>query len=137
MFILCGAARIAYIRRTRRAFDEACDFAAAVKAAIRYSALPLDGIARLCDGERYSFFKNRGGSIVFEANTDAKLKNCTDRFISCLGTTDFEGQLDLCDDYIFKLDSMRRRLYDESGAGERVCAAVSALCVLCSVLLML
>ena len=127
--------RAAAIRRDAKAFDEFCAFCRSVKTGLRYSLSSYDELAAVCGREGYEYIKNGETGLAADSRVNETLRSAFSSFVSKIGTTDCEGQLDICDEFLERLDGLRPAFKDESAKKLKVCTVLSLTIALCCVLL--
>lgn len=133
-FILLGVNRVKNIKRSTLALYEAVQFIILTKNNIRFSSMDYEGLVESGKKENYSYLEFNEGVFLCSSASE-KAKREFNSFVSKIGTTDEEGQLMLCDEYIEKF----KILYNENLKSEKgkisVSTAISVLSVVCVFLL--
>ncbi len=134
VFVLLGVNRIINIKRNTSALYEAVRFISSVKNNIRFLSMDYVGLIENAIKENYSYI-SFGENIRISDCVGEKIQKEFLGFVEKIGTTDEEGQLILCDEYIERF----REFYKESASKEKakvnVVGAISALCVVCVLVL--
>lgn len=134
VFVLLGVNRIVNIKKTTLALYEAVKFISSVKNNIRFLSMDYVTIIENAIKENYSY-------ITFEEQISIsdcvgeKIKGEFLSFVSKIGTTDEDGQLSLCDEYIERFKDFYKESASKEKAKVNVVGAISALCVVCVLVL--
>lgn len=137
----CGAffclwlMRVAALKRDAKAFDELCSFCRSVKNGLRYRLSRYDELAAVCEREGYQYIKNGDSGLCADSRLSEVLRSAFSGFVSKLGTTDCEGQLDICDEFLARLEDLRPAFKDESAKKLKLCTVLNLTLALCCVLL--
>jgi hypothetical protein len=134
VFVLLGINRIINIKRNTRALYEAVKFINLVKNNIRFLSMDYVSLIENAKKENYLYI-HFGETISITESVGEKIQKEFSGFVERIGTTDEEGQLSICDEYIERF----REFYKESASKEKakvnVVGAISALCVVCVLVL--
>jgi len=134
VFVLLGINRIINIKRNTRALYEAVKFINLVKNNIRFLSMDYVSLIENAKKENYLYI-HFGEKISITESVGEKIQKEFSGFVERIGTTDEEGQLSICDEYIERF----REFYKESASKEKakvnVVGAISALCVVCVLVL--
>ena len=134
VFVLLGVNRISNIKSNTRALGEAIKFINSVKNNIRFLSMDYVSLIENAEKENYSYI-SFDKYITISPCVGEKIQKEFLEFTKKIGTTDEEGQLCLCDEYIERF----RELYKESASKEKakvnVVGAINVLCVVCVLVL--
>ncbi len=134
VFVLLGVNRIINIKRNTRALYEAVKFMNSVKNNIRFLSMDYVTLIENAVKENYAYI-TFDKCITISDCVGEKIQKEFLEFTKKIGTTDEEGQLCLCDEYIERF----REFYKESASKEKakvnVAGAISVLCVVCVLVL--
>lgn len=134
VFVLLGVNRIINIKRNTRALYEAVKFINSIKNNIRFLSMDYVNLMENAKKENYTYIRFEETVSITES-VGEKIQKEFSGFIGKIGTTDEEGQLCICDEYIERF----RELYNESVSKEKarinVVGAISVLCVVCVLVL--
>ncbi len=87
-------------------FSEMVDFARFVRAEVQYRVTDSETLAKKVKGENFRYIKqNDEGFFISETNEERAVEQFRS-FVNHLGTTDKDGQLNLCDEYIEKFSEI-------------------------------
>lgn len=84
-----------------------------------YESLALQGFYGVC------FYK---GKITADKRLSDNIREELDGFVSRIGTTDKDGQLELCDEYALRFNTISEALKQEQKSKSQIDFAVSLLC---------
>jgi hypothetical protein len=133
-FILLGVNRIINIKKNTEALYEAVRFISSVKNNIRYLSMDYVSLVENAVNENYSYITFHP-EITISDCVGEKVKGEFLQFVQKIGTTDEDGQLNFCDEYIERF----KGFYNESASKEKskvnVIGAISVLCVMCALVL--
>ena len=134
-FFLLWLMRVTALRRDAKAFDELCAFCRSVKNGLRFHLSRYDEIALICEREGYQYIKNGDSGLCADSRVSEALRSAFSGFVSKLGTTDCDGQLDICDEFLERLEDLRPDFKDENAKKLKVCTVFNLTLALCCVLL--
>ena len=93
-------------KKKTSAFGEMVDFARFVKSEVQYRVTDSETLATKINGENFRYIKQKDDGFFATDIRDEKAREQFQNFVNHLGTTDKEGQLNLCDEYIEKFSEL-------------------------------
>ena len=87
-------------------FGEMVDFARFVKSEVQYRVTDSETLATKINSENFRYIKQKNDGFFATDIRDEKAREQFQTFVNHLGTTDKEGQLNLCDEYIEKFSEL-------------------------------
>lgn len=93
-------------KKKTSAFGEMVDFARFVKSEVQYRVTDSETLATKIDSENFRYIKQKDDGFFATDIRDEKAREQFQIFVNHLGTTDKEGQLNLCDEYIEKFSEL-------------------------------
>ena len=93
-------------KKKTSAFGEMVDFARFVKSEVQYRVTDSENLATKINSENFRYIKQKDDGFFATDIRDEKAREQFQTFVNHLGTTDKEGQLNLCDEYIEKFSEL-------------------------------
>ena len=134
VFVLLGVNRIINIKRNTSALYEAVKFISSVKNNIRYLSMDYVGLVENAKKENYSYISFDDNISISDCGGE-KIQQEFSSFVQKIGTTDEAGQISLCDEYIESFKAFYKESASKEKARVNVVGAISALCVVCVLVL--
>ena len=134
VFVLLGLNRIINIKRNTSALYEAVKFINSVKNNIRFLSMDYVSLIENAKRENYSYLAFDEDISISDC-VGEKIQKEFSAFTQKIGTTDEEGQLSLCDEYIQRFQEFYKESASKEKAKVNVVGAISALCVVCVLVL--
>lgn len=125
--VYAGAMQINEIKKKSVMLDEIIRFIHFLRTEMNYKATDFYTLCRKAEEKEYKY-------ISFEENvclnrcTIGEINNAFSEFVSNIGTTDNQGQIELCDVYIYQFSEMAQKSKNNERGKIRVSAAISVLC---------
>ena len=126
-FLAAGAFGALRRRRGTAALAEAVRFVRYVRAELRFAAPPRDELLEKAHAERYRFVRLIGDAPRLDAAAGAEGCRVFDDFCARIGTTDRDGQTDLCDEAESRLSALLSAVRATEEGQLRVNLALSVL----------
>lgn len=126
-FLAAGAFGALRRRRGTAALAEAVRFVRFVRAELRFAAPTRDELLEKARAERFRFVRFTGNAPVLDAAAGADACRVFAGFCSRIGTTDRDGQADLCDEAESRLSSLLATVRAAEEGQLRVNLALSVL----------
>ncbi len=98
-FLFSGAVNILKQIRITNALEEIVHFITLVKTAVHYTTADFEKIFSKGREENYKYISFSGNEIFLSKAVGSKISEDFSRFINKIGTTDEEGQINLCNEY--------------------------------------
>ncbi len=98
-FLISGALNVLKHVRVTNAMDEIVRFINLVKTEVHYTTADFEKIFLKGKAQNYKYIFFSGNEIFLNKSVGAKLNEDFNGFINKIGTTDEEGQINLCKEY--------------------------------------
>ncbi len=102
LLLLAGLSDSVKQKRKTAIFGEMVDFARFVRVELQYRATDFETLSRRVKEENFKYIRQNEAGFYIPEIRDEKARENFESFIKHLGTTDRDGQLNLCDEYIEK-----------------------------------
>ena len=122
-------------RKKTRVLEEILSFMRFVKSELQYRSSDFESLSLALQNENYKYIKCDKRSFYIEGACDKTSLEQFRLFSNHLGTTDRDGQLNLCDEYIEKINELLSEYKTKEKSRIRVNTALSFFGALCIVVL--
>ena len=141
--VLCAAALLVGMglwdsykqKRKTVILREMLSFVRFVKCELQYRSPDFESLSRSVKKENYKFIKFDEKSFYITETCDTASSEHFNSFIKHLGTTDCDGQLNLCDEYIEKFNEALNEYKQNEKSKIQINTALSVFGALCIVIL--
>lgn len=137
MFLAVGIYDVFKEKRKTVALDEIVRFVSFIKGELRYRTSDFETLVDSAKKQKYQYIKFDGLKILPDDFCDETVKSEFFQFINRIGTTDADGQISLCDEYISRFSEMLTQRKQKEKSKIQVNAALSVLSALCVIILSL
>lgn len=137
LFLAVGLYDILKEKRKTVAIDEIVRFVNFVKNEVHYRASDLETLITYAASQNYRYIKFEEFSILPYDLCDEKVRSEFSRFADSIGTTDVQGQLALCDEYLNRFSEILVQRKQKEKSKIQVNTALSVLSALCIIILSL
>lgn len=131
LFIIFGVIKVTEYKKSASAVDEVCRFIIFVKNNIRYKNSTYEMLLSEAENENFKYIEISKNNAVLNKAAGNDALNEYKSFLSKLGTSDTESQLNLCDEYCERFEIIRKNKFEVLPSKIKVCTALSALSALC------
>ena len=115
--------------------NEILSFLRFVRTELQYRATDFETLGQMVKNENLKYIKQNDDSFYLTQTQDEKIKDYFESFINHLGTTDKDGQLNLCDEYIEKFGEILNEHKKTEKSKIQINTALSVFGALCIVIL--
>ena len=112
-------------------------FVSFVKGELRYRTSDFETLVDSAKKQKYQYIKFDGLKILPDDFCDETVKSEFFQFINRIGTTDADGQISLCDEYISRFSELLTQRKQNEKSKIQVNTALSVLSALCVIILSL
>ena len=137
MFLAVGIYDVFKEKRKTVALDEIVRFVSFIKGELRYRTSDFETLVDSAKKQKYQYIKFDGLKILPDDFCDETVKSEFFQFINRIGTTDADGQISLCDEYISRFSEMLTQRKQKEESKIQVNTALSVLSALCVIILSL
>ena len=102
---------------------------------LQYRATDFETLGQMVKNENLKYIKQNDDSFYLTQTQDEKIRDYFESFINRLGTTDKDGQLNLCDEYIEKFGEILNEHKKTEKSKIQINTALSVFGALCIVIL--
>lgn len=136
--LLCaGAYDVFKQKQMTRALDEIVRFVFFIKNELHYSRSDFETLSEMAQKQNFGCIKFDNGNIKTDAFCGEKVGREFTGFVSLIGTTDVDGQIALCDEYLRRFSEMAQENRQKEKSRIQVNAALSVLGAVCVIILSL
>ena len=136
-FLAVGIYDVFKEKRKTVALDEIVRFVSFIKGELRYRTSDFETLVDSAKKQKYQYIKFDGLKILPDDFCDETVKSEFFQFINRIGTTDADGQISLCDEYISRFSEMLTQRKQKEKSKIQVNTALSVLSALCVIILSL
>lgn len=136
-FLVIGAYDILKQKRKTNALDEIVRFSSFIKGELNFRTSDFESLINSAQKQKYQYIKFEELKIYPDECCDDKLKTEFMQFVNRIGTTDTDGQIALCDEYISRFSEKLCERKENEKSKIQVSAALSVLSALCVIILSL
>ena len=136
-FLAVGIYDVLKEKRKTVALDEIVRFVSFIKGELRYRTSDFETLVDSAKKQKYQYIKFDGLKILPDDFCDETVKSEFFQFINRIGTTDADGQISLCDEYISRFSEMLTQRKQKEESKIQVNTALSVLSALCVIILSL
>ncbi len=136
-FLGIGAYDVFKERRKTVSLDEIVRFVSFIKGELHYRTSDFETLVNSAKKQKYQYIKFDGLKILADDFCDESVKSEFFQFINRIGTTDTDGQISLCDEYISRFSEMLTERKQNEKSKIQVNTALSVLSALCVIILSL
>ncbi len=122
-------------KKTTAILGETVDFIHFVRMEFQYRATDFETLLQMVKTEKFKYIKQNDRSFFIPELRDKKAIELFETFVSHLGTTDKDGQLSLCDEYIEKFRNILNEHQKREKSKIQINTALSVFGALCIVIL--
>lgn len=115
--------------------NEIVGFLRFVRTELQYRATDFETLGQMVKNENLKYIKQNDDSFYLTQTQDEKIRDYFESFINRLGTTDKDGQLNLCDEYIEKFGEILNEHKKTEKSKIQINTALSVFGALCIVIL--
>ena len=115
--------------------NEIVGFLRFVRTELQYRATDFENLGQMVKNENLKYIKQNDDSFYLTQTQDEKIRDYFESFINRLGTTDKDGQLNLCDEYIEKFGEILNEHKKTEKSKIQINTALSVFGALCIVIL--
>lgn len=130
-FVAFGVGKVSSVKKGEEARREALDAATLIKTEIRFRRTSFSELCELFLKADYKYINLKDGEPVLSEEAGAEAVSVFSLLVSKTGTTDYLGQLELCEEALTALSEILNRKKSESASKIKVYGALTALCALC------
>lgn len=123
-------------KRQTAVLCEMLSFVRFVKSELQYRSADMESLGACAVLQGFKYIKYADNSFFIADNRDEKLKEKFDSFIKRVGTTDSEGQISLCNEYIDKFSEDYQEHKQNEKNKIQVNTALSIFGALCILILL-
>ncbi len=134
-FLGIGAYDIFKQKSKTSILDEIVRFVCFIKGELHYRTSDFDSLIDSAKKQKYKYIGFEKSNIFLEDSVDVYVKNEFYEFVSRIGTTDTDGQIALCDEYINRFSEKLTERKQNEKSKIQVNAALSVLSALCVIIL--
>lgn len=135
LLLVSGAMDSLKQKKNTAILREMLSFVRFIKGELQFRSPDFDGLAQAVKGENYRYIKSDEKSFFISELRDKNAQAHFKAFVNHLGTTDRDGQLSLCDEYIERFsDALREHKLNEKSKVQ-INTALSIFGALCIVIL--
>ncbi len=135
LLLALGFGACAKEKKTTAILGELVDFLCFVRCELQYRATDFETLLKIACNEKFKYVKQNDTCFFISELRDSKIRELFEAFTNHLGTTDRDGQLSLCDEYIEKF----RNILNEHQKNEKnkiqINTALSVFGAVCTVIL--
>lgn len=136
-FLAVGIYDVLKEKRKTIALDEIVRFVTFIKGELHYRTSDFENLVNSAKKQKYQYIKFDGLKILPDDFCDETVKSEFFQFINRIGTTDADGQISLCDEYISRFSEMLTQRKQKEKSKIQVNTALSVLSALCVIILSL
>ncbi len=122
-------------KKTTEILGEIVDFLRFVRTELQYRATDFETLLQLARIENFKYIKQNDVGFFIPELRDKKVIEVFYTFTNHLGTTDKDGQLSLCDEYIEKFRNILKEHQKTEKSKIQINTAISVFGALCIVIL--
>ena len=115
--------------------NEIVGFLRFVRTELQYRTTDFETLGQMVKNENLKYIKQNDDSFYLTQTQDEKIRDYFESFINRLGTTDKDGQLNLCDEYIEKFGEILNEHKKTEKSKIQINTALSVFGALCIVIL--
>ncbi len=135
LLLVAGGADIYKQKRKTCVLDEIVRFALYVKSELHYRTPDLETLLCSASKQNYSYLSFSDYTVKPDDICDEQVKKEFFEYVSRLGTTDTEGQLSLCDEYVNRFAEKLTERKQREKSKIQISAALSILSAMCVLVL--
>ncbi len=121
-------------KKTTEILGELVDFLCFVRCELQYRATDFETLLKIADRENFKYVRQNNTGFFIPELRDSKIRELFEVFTNHLGTTDRDGQLSLCDEYIEKFRNILNEHQKNEKSKIQINTALSIFGALCIVI---
>ena len=136
-FLAVGVYDVFKEKRKTVALDEIVRFISFIKGELHYRTSDFETLVNSAKKQKYQYIKFDGLKIIPDEFCEKTVKSEFFQFVNRIGTTDTDGQISLCDEYISRFSDLLTQRKQNEKSKIQVNTALSVLSALCVIILSL
>ncbi len=129
--LLTGLYDVFKQKKKTRILDEIVQFVCFIRGELNYRSSDFETLLKLSKTQNYMYIKFDNEKITVDDVCDGVVKSEFYQFVKRIGTTDAEGQLSLCDEYISRFSEKLSERKEKEKNRIQTNTALSVLSALC------
>ena len=122
-------------KKTTAILGELVDFLCFVRCELQYRATDFETLLKIAHKEKFKYVRQNDTGFFIPELRDSKTRELFEMFTNHLGTTDRDGQLSLCDEYIKKSRNILNEHQKNEKSKIQINTALSVFGALCIVII--
>ena len=135
MLLFAGFGASVKQKKTTAILGEIVDFVLFVRSELQYRATDFETLLKIVNDEKFKYIRQNATGFFVPELRDNKTQELFESFVNHLGTTDKDGQLSLCDEYIEKFRNILNEHQRDEKSKIQINTALSVFGALCIVIL--
>ncbi len=131
VFLMVGAIDILKYKKSIVILDEIISFVRFTHSELRYRSADYYSLLESAECQNYKYLHIKDNSIIVDSACNDNIKQDFKRFLQRIGTTDTQGQLLLCEEYIQRFGATFDEQKEKEKGRLQVNAAISILSAVC------
>lgn len=136
-FLAVGIYDVFKEKRKTVALDEIVRFISFIKGELHYRTSDFETLVNSAKKQKYQYIKFDGLKITPDEFCEETVKSEFFQFVNRIGTTDTDGQISLCNEYISRFSDLLTQRKQNEKSKIQVNTALSVLSALCVIILSL